>query len=188
MEIEEDNQLAALDLELNVNRELKKVEFNVHYKKTNTNIMIKKQSNHKESIKKGIIKGYADRARALCDPAYLNNEMQNIINVFEDNGYSRGEVEDAMKEKEREDREDEEDSSRGIVVMENIPGFTPQFNKIARKHGFKVANKTENRVKDLIQNAKTPLGGKNTDVVYRIPCKSKKRAYTGETLIDERKH
>ena len=181
MEKEENNQLAALDLEFNVNRELKKVEFNVHYKKTNTNIMIKKRSNHKESIKKGIIKGYADRARALCDPAYLNSEMQNIINVFEDNGYSRGEVEDAMKEKEREDREDEEDSSRGIVVMENIPGFTPQFNKIARKHGFKVANKTVNRVKDLIQNAKTPLGGKNTDVVYRIPCKSKKHSYTGET-------
>ena len=67
--------------------------------------MMKKRSNHKESIKKGITKGYyADRARALCDPAYLNGEMQNIINVFEDNGYSRGEVEDAMKEKEREEK------------------------------------------------------------------------------------
>jgi len=65
--------------------------------------------------------------------------------------------------------------------MENIPGFTPAFNKIARKHGFKVANKTQNRVKDLISNAKTPLEGKNTDVIYRIPCKCKKYSYTGET-------
>ena len=32
MEKEENNQLAALDLEMNVNREQKKVEFNVHYK------------------------------------------------------------------------------------------------------------------------------------------------------------
>ena len=65
--------------------------------------------------------------------------------------------------------------------MENIPRFTPQFNKIARKHGFKVANKTSNRIKDLISNAKTPLGGKNTNVVYRIPCKCEEHAYTGET-------
>ena len=46
-EEEEENKLAVLDLELNVNRKRKKVEFNVHYKTTNTNITIKKQSNHR---------------------------------------------------------------------------------------------------------------------------------------------
>ena len=81
-----------------------------------------------------------------------------------------------MKEKERKEQEDGEEPSRGIVTMENIPGFTPQFNKIARKHGFKVANRTENRVKDLIGNAKTPLEGKNTDTVYRIPSRCKKHS------------
>ena len=65
--------------------------------------------------------------------------------------------------------------------MQNIPDFTLQFNRIARKHGFKVANKTEQRVKDLIANAKTPLGKKNTDVVYNIPCKCQQHGYTGET-------
>ena len=65
--------------------------------------------------------------------------------------------------------------------MQNVSGLTPQFNKIARKHGFRVENKTENKVKDLISNAKTPLGDKNTNVVYNIPCKCKKYAYTGET-------
>ena len=181
-EEEEDNKLAVLDLELNVNRKKKKVEFNVHYKKTNTNITIKKRSNHKESIKRGVIKGYADRARAICDPENLETEMENIVNVFEDNGYSKKEIEDATKEKEKNKTEDEEEPSRGIVVMENIPGFTLQFNKIARKHGFKIANKTESKVKDLISNAKTPLKGKNTDVVYRIPCKKNTR--TQERHVD----
>ena len=164
-----------------MNRKKKKVEIGIHYKKTNTNIMIKKRSNHKDSIKRGIIKGYADRARRLCDPTYLESELQNIIHVFEDNGYTRKEIEDAMKEKERREQGDEEEQSRGIVTMENIPGFTPAFNRIARKHGFKVANKTENRVKDLIRNAKTPLGGKNTDTVYRIPCRCEKHSCIGET-------
>ena len=56
-EEEENGKLPSLDLGLIVNREEKKINFNVHYKKTNTNITIKKQSNHRESIKKGVIKG-----------------------------------------------------------------------------------------------------------------------------------
>ena len=47
MEKEEENKLAALDLQMNVNRKRKKVEFNVHYKKTNTNIT-KTPKQHKE--------------------------------------------------------------------------------------------------------------------------------------------
>ena len=181
MEEEENNKLPSLDLELNVNRKRKKVEFNVHYKKTNTNITIKKRSNHRESIKRGVIKGYADRARAYCDPPYLEKEMKNIVEVFEDNGFTRTEIEDAMKEKTRRTEEKEKEQTRGMVVMQNIPGFTEKFNRIARKHGFQVANNTDNRVKDLISNAKTPLGGKNTNVVYRIPCKCRVHSYTGET-------
>ena len=75
----------------------------------------------------------------------------------------------------------EEETSRGVVVMPNIPNFTPQFNRIARRHRFNVANKTENRVKDLVSKAKTPLGDKNSSVVYSIPCKCKKYGYVGET-------
>ena len=70
-EEEVDNKLPSLDLEMNVNRKKKKVEFNVYYKKTNTNTTVMKRSNHKESVKKTVIKGYADRAKALCDPEYL---------------------------------------------------------------------------------------------------------------------
>ena len=86
-EEEKDGRLAVLDLELIVNRKEKKIEFDVHYKATNTNITIKKRSNHRESTKRGVIKGYADRARALCDSKYLEEELKNIRDVFKDNGY-----------------------------------------------------------------------------------------------------
>ena len=104
-EEEADNKLPSLDLEMKVNRKRKKVEFNVYYKKTNTNITIKKRSNHKESVKKAVIKGYADRARALCDPEYLQGELDNIVQVFEDNGYST-EVKEAIKESTDNRRQD----------------------------------------------------------------------------------
>ena len=180
MEKEENNKLSSLDLEMNVNRKTKKVEFSVHYKKTNTNITIKKRSNHRESTKRGVIKGYADRARAYCDPPYLESEIKNIVDTFEDNGYTRKEIEAAMEVRPKTE-EGEEEQIRGIIVMPNIPGFTQQYNKIARKHKFRVANNTEKRVKDLISNAKTPLGGKNTNVVYNIPCKCERHGYTGHT-------
>ena len=172
-----------LDLELNVNRKKKKVEFSVHYKKTNTNITIKKKSNHKDSIKKAIIKGYGDRARNLCDPQYVEKELRHVKQVFIENGYPDKEVREALKEKtpRREDNEEEESTNRGIVSMPNIPTFSNRFNSIARRHRFQVANKADFKVRDLTTKVKTPLGDKNSNVVYNIPCKCDRYTYTGET-------
>ena len=74
-------------------------------------------------------------------------------------------IKEAMREKERNsDEKDDDEPTRGMVVIQNIPGFTPppppQFNKIPRTHGIKVANKAgriAGRVKDLTKKAKTPF-------------------------------
>ena len=108
--------------------------------------------------------------------------MENIRNVFEDNGYSRGEIQKAMKDQRNDVEIDRnENAERGVVVIPNIQGFSQQYSKIARKHGFKMANKTERKVRDLSTKAKTPLGDKNSGIVYNIPCYCTKHAYTGET-------
>ena len=117
-----------------------------------------------------MIKGYTERARSYCDPAYLNNELENIVNVFQDNGYSKAEIKKAMKNRPNTEGETREEPGRVIVVMPHIHGFPQRYNKIARKHGFKVANKMEKRVKDLIGNAKTPLGNTISGLVYNISC------------------
>ena len=83
---------------MNVNRRKTKIEFNVHYKATNTNITLKKKSNHTDRTKRGIIKIYSDRARALCNPEYLEEEFCNIKEVFKENGYTENKIENVMKE------------------------------------------------------------------------------------------
>lgn len=143
--------------------------------------MIKKKSNHTDKTKRGVIKGYVERAKAYCDTEYLHDEMENIIQVFEDNGYSRKEIQEAMKDRRNEKEHKQEEVERGIVVIPNIPGFSQQYNRIARKHGFRMANKTERRVRDLTAKVKTPLGDKASGIVYNIPCRCEKHAYTGET-------
>ena len=139
---------------MDVNRKMKKIEFNVHYKKTNTNITIRKKSNHTDSTKKGIIKGYltSDRARRLCDQGYLNDEIPKIEGVFKENGYEEKEIEKEIKKRRRTAASNDERGEqpiRGIVVIENIPNITPQLNKIAREHNFKVTSNSGMRVRDL---------------------------------------
>ena len=63
-----------------------------------------------------------------------------------------------MKEKDDSSIQTEENTSYGTVMMQSIPEFTSKFNKIVRKHKFKVANKKTNKVGDLTSKAKTPLG------------------------------
>ena len=84
-----------------------------------------------------------------------------------------------MKEKEKAKEQQEE--SRGVITLPNIPGVMPQFTRVAKQHGFRVANNTDKKVRDLSTNAKTPLKEKNSCVVYNIPCKCGKYSYTGET-------
>ncbi len=88
----------------------------VHNKKTHTNINVKEKSNHPTCVKKGITKGFADRARALCD------------DVFVANGFERKKVQEYMKEsKEVENKYQlEEQGCRGMVVVD-VRGLSEQF-------------------------------------------------------------
>ena len=70
-------------------------------------ITIKKKSNHTGNTKRAIIKGYTNRAKALCDPEHLQDELKNIKDVFEENRYDRREIEQETN-KTSEDEEKEE--------------------------------------------------------------------------------
>ena len=69
------------------------------------------------------------------DPQYLKEVLKHI---GEENGYSNEEVRDAMQTSNKTQRKEEtlreEETSKGVVVMPNIPNFTPQFRRIARRH------------------------------------------------------
>ncbi len=78
-------------------------------------------------MKKGIIKGFADRARALCDDQHLGDELQNVEDVFVANGYDRKVVKQYMKKNDRSERETEEQQYRGKIVVPYVRGISDQF-------------------------------------------------------------
>jgi uncharacterized protein (UPF0335 family) len=103
-----EDTLPVLDLKQKVDRKTKQVECMVHYKKTHTNINVKAKSNHPPCMKKGIIKVFADRARALGDEKNLEEELKNVEDVFVANGFERQKVREYMQEDKRERNESEE--------------------------------------------------------------------------------
>ena len=180
-EEEQQGNLAVLDLKNMVNRRTKKVEFTVNYKTTHTNINVKAKSNHPDNMKRAIMKGFSERARALCDDEYLEDEIKNIEDTFVANGFDRDTVREYMKEQETEERTEDEEEIRGIVVVPYLKGFSEKFKRIAKKHGFRVAHKPGTKIKTSRKLSQEPLGKKQTNVTYRIPCECEKYVYTGET-------
>ncbi len=73
----------------------------------NSPLFVRERSNHPLCMKKGIIKGFADKARALFDDQHLGDKLQKE-DVFVANGYDRKVVKQYMKKNDRGERETEE--------------------------------------------------------------------------------
>ena len=157
--------------------------YSVHYKKTHTNINVKKRSNHPESMKRAIIKGFADRARALCDEKHLTEELHNIEDVFVVNRYPRVTVRRFMEQRPQQidKREQEEQESRGVVTIPYLKGLSEQFRRTANRHSFRAAFKPGRKIKEIKRTCQEPLGERQKCVVHKIPCACQNTVYVGET-------
>ena len=175
----EEGVLPVLDLKQKVDRKSKKIRFGVHYKPTHTNINVKATSNHPDNMKRGVIKGFIDRAKVLCDDDQLQDELKNIEDVFVANGYNRKSVKEIMTAKKHSVTEDK-DEVIGHVRLPYIKGFSEQFKKIAKKHRFGVTLLPGGKLKSIKSRCQIPLGEKRSGVVYQIPCGCG-AVYTGET-------
>ena len=142
-EDQEGDVLLVLELKQTVNRKTKKIECSVYYKKTHTNINVKERSNHPESMKRAIVKGFTDGARALCDEKHLAEELNNIEDVFVANGYLRETVRRFMEQRHQQTdrKEQEEQKSRGAVTIPYLKGLSERFRRTANRHSFRVAFK-----------------------------------------------
>ena len=150
-EEQKEDILLVLDLKQRVDRKTKQVECMVHYKKTHANINVKEKSNHPSYMKKGIIKGFVDRARALYDDQQLGNELKNIEDVFVANGCEREKVRKYM-ETERNGRKElveENENYRGVVSIPYVQGLSEQLKKVGMKRNFRTAFRPGRKVRDI---------------------------------------
>ena len=63
-------------------------EFNVYRKEAITNVQIKPNSSHDEKVKYGVFKGFVHRAMTICSEKYVKDELELLVKMFVENGYS----------------------------------------------------------------------------------------------------
>ena len=80
-------------------------------------------------MKRAIIKGFADRAKALCDTKHLAEELHNMEDVYVANGWPRKTVRRFMEQRlqQIDKREQEEQESRDFTIFRKV-AWTVQEN------------------------------------------------------------
>ena len=104
-EVEEDGKLPFLDVEVTRNGD--KLKTTVYRKPTSSNVYLHYDSHHADSIKTGVIKCLAKRAKVVCsEEDGLREETAHLEQVFRGNGYPREYMRRALKNKEGDPTED----------------------------------------------------------------------------------
>ena len=111
------------------------------------------------------IKGFADRARALCNDKHLAEELKNVKDVFVANGYPRELVRKFMEPRPQQidKREQEEQENREVVTIPYLKELSEQFRRTANRHSFQVAFKPGRKIKEAgISHTFTSCNGHET--------------------------
>ena len=157
-------------------------EFNVFRKDAITNVQIKANSCHDQSIRDGIFKGFLYRAKSICSPQHLQSEIEFLINVFVSNGYKRMQLDKLVTESNRPRRvRNTPRVPQHYSSMPYVPGLSGPLKKKFRKAGCKLAFKAPRNLSSILTSRNKPsLPPNSKPGVYFTPTGCKK-GYTGET-------
>ena len=174
----ENKELNYLDMTI-INTKEGQYNFKLFRKDAITNIQIKPNSCHDEKIKLGVFKGYLSRARSICSPEYLAQEIDFLINVFIQNGYNRKKLEDIAKKEQKTKNKTKVPSK--YVSLPYLPGINRKLKKVFKNAGFSVSFKSPPNLKQILTSKnKDKLPKHSNPGVYLVPCECGK-AYVGET-------
>ena len=185
-EKEANNCLPFLDVQVmrgNNNRPC----FKVYRKPTHSNLYIHAFSGHSNNIKEGAINNIFQRAYKVCDPQYLDEEINFINTTFINLGYGKNFVERAhfkarqsyyksvFKEK---------------IKYENTLVIPPECEKVNISQfvpkNVRLVYSSSNTTKKYLRN-KVTKGIRKDAGIYSIPCNSCNLQYIGESDCLERR-
>ena len=180
-----ESELSFLDVTV-MNRGTGKYEFKVFRKKAITNVMIKPSSYVNPSLTTGIFKGFVTRAKRICSPQYLKDEIEFLLNVFVENGHnleSLKSIVSAMESVESASETTEDtstDDATPVVCLPWIPRVGPKLRKTMRKYGVKTVFSSGRNLSDILCNHKSDLPKNSHPGIYLLKCQCN-ATYIGET-------
>jgi hypothetical protein len=87
----------------------------VYRKSTHTDLYLHAKSEHHPAQKRAVLTKLIRRAKTLCDPDILGTEIQQLIDTFQRNGYSKSEIRRALHPKQKP--EPKNNKLAGIAVL-----------------------------------------------------------------------
>jgi hypothetical protein len=139
----------------------------VYRKSTHTKLYLHAKSEHNPAQKQAVLTTLVRRARTLCDNENLGGETHHLKRIFQQNGYNKNEIRQALHPKQKPKLNDEKPISIAL-----IPYKKTIMNKICRllaKYNIKIVHIPRMKNMHMLRLVKDDLGLK-VPGVYRIPC------------------
>lgn len=125
-----------------------------------------------------------ERAKRICEPEDLEEELEHLERAFEKNGYRKQEFRRCIRKAETSNTNEnrEENNIRDKkAFLPYIPKVTDKIERLLRKVGIKTIFKPTRKIKDCLRSAKDKRDPLATPGIYRIPCTCGK-VYIGTTM------
>ena len=190
IERESDEGLNFLDVNIKNNGQ-GKYEFAIHRKNAITNVQIKPSSCHDPKVLKGVFKGFIDRAFNICSQQHVEQELEFLVNVFAENGYSKLMLMDIVKRFRAERGNNQasgeqtvnDSDQQKVVKLPWIPELSLKLKRAFKKAGVKAVFKSSSNLNTILTAPnKNKLAKNSLPGVYEVQCGCG-TTYVGETKL-----
>lgn len=118
-----------------------------------------------------MIKTLYNRAKRICEPDHLPEELQHLEKALQANGYKPDEVRRALHPKRKTaDRDHTQDLTHGTVFLPYVKKVTDRIGRLLTRHGVRTIFKPTQQLRNILRSAKDPQDRMSLAGVYRIPC------------------
>ena len=150
----------------------------VYRKLTHTGRYLHATSHHHPSQKQAMINTLVHRAKQLCEPDSLQDEVNHLKKTMKINGYSTWKIDKCLRP--RHINKDQ-DNTRPLstVKIPYVKGTTDKIANVLRKNNIRVVFNTSKKIGQCVRRVKdaVPL---ESEGIYSVPCPCGAQ-YIGET-------
>jgi len=149
----------------------------VYRKPTHTNLYLHQKSNHHPANKYSVLSSLVHSVKALCDQESLASELTFLSKVFQQNYYSRQQIQRAMKLAKRTNKTENKRTSTAYLPYTHTT--YGRISRILAKYNIKSVAIPPRKISSYMPPTKD-APGLRTPGIYRIPCECGK-VYIGQS-------
>ena len=154
----------------------------MYRKPTHTDQFLSYDSQHPQSVKRGIVKCLYERTKRLVTkPSVMSKEKKHLSSVLVSIGYPLSFLQKITKTRKPSSSAEPTIEYKAIAVVPYVKGLSKQLRRCLQQQGIRAVLKSETTLRSHLVRPKDAVEPTKQDgVVYRIPCECGK-VYIGET-------